>query len=180
MSYIYFNKYHRFHRISQTPDPLDPYVRLPNSYLQHPGNIPYGPLDPTKSRKTLSLATLSLASKSTESPRRLSSLLLPAHRLLHPPSSSSPLTIPSPAYDSLRATLVQAELVLLRVLGFELRLPSPMEYLHRYLERAMEDVERVGEDYDAWDREGKEEYGVVDGAMDTGLGRMCKERAVEA
>ncbi|KAI4177363.1 MAG: hypothetical protein LQ343_000343 [Gyalolechia ehrenbergii] len=55
-----------------------------------------------------------------------------------------------------------------------------MECLHRYLERAMEEVEGVGEDYDAWDREGKEEYGVVDGIMETRVGRMCRERAVEA
>ncbi|KAL8704783.1 MAG: hypothetical protein Q9225_008064, partial [Loekoesia sp. 1 TL-2023] len=129
---------------------------------------------------TLSLATLSLAAKSTESPRRLSSLLLPAHRLLHPPSTSPPLNVPSPKYDTLRATLVQAELILLRVLGFELRLPSPLEYLQRYVERAMEDVERVGENYDAWDREGKEEYGVLGGIMETTLGTACRARAVEA
>ncbi len=29
MSYNYLNKYRRFFRTSQTPDPLDPYVRLP-------------------------------------------------------------------------------------------------------------------------------------------------------
>ncbi|KAL8932669.1 MAG: hypothetical protein Q9211_006184 [Gyalolechia sp. 1 TL-2023] len=98
MSYIYLNKYLRFHRTSQTPDPLDSY----------------------------------------------------------------------------------AELILLRVLGFELRLPSPMEYLQRYIERAMEDVEEAGENYDSWDREGKEEYRVVDGVMETRLGRMCSQRALEA
>ncbi|KAL8788119.1 MAG: hypothetical protein Q9213_001877 [Squamulea squamosa] len=135
---------------------------------------------------TLSLSTISLSSKSTESPRRLSSILLPAHALLHPPSShtKSPppsLKIPSPTYTTLRITLVHSELLLLRVLGFELHLPSPFQYLHRYLERAMEDVENVGEDFDAWDREAKEEYGVVSGGIMEGrVGRMCRGRAVDA
>ena len=55
-----------------------------------------------------------------------------------------------------------------------------MEYLHRYLERAMDDVERVGEDYDAWDREGREEYGVVNGVKETRMGRICQGQVVEA
>ncbi|KAL8952914.1 MAG: hypothetical protein Q9222_001204 [Ikaeria aurantiellina] len=159
-SYLYLNKYHRFHRTSRLPDPLDPY--------------------------TLSLATLSLAAKSTESPRRLSSILLPAHTLLHPTSPTSnhktpTLAIPSPIYDVLRARLVQAELILLRVLGFELRIPSPLEYLQRYLERALEEVESSGEEFDAWDREAREEYGVVNGGlMESRLGRMCREKAINA
>ncbi|KAL8858078.1 MAG: hypothetical protein Q9178_005403 [Gyalolechia marmorata] len=123
------------------------------------------------------------SSKSTESPRRLSSILLPAHALLHRSSSSStksPLAIPSPTYDTLRATLVQAELILLRVLAFELRLPSPLEYLQRYLERAMEDVENVGEAFDEWDRDAKDEYGVQSGIIEGRLGSKCKQRAVDA
>ncbi|KAL9052314.1 MAG: hypothetical protein Q9206_004357 [Seirophora lacunosa] len=153
MSYIYFNRYLRFHGDQQAPDPLDPYVRL------------------------------TPPSKSTESPRRLSSILLPAYTLLHPSSSPSddpPLTIPSSNYDALRATLVEAELILLRVLGFELRLPSPLKFLQRYLERAMEGVHGVGEDYDAWDKEGREEYGALDGLMETRLGRRCRAKTVEA
>ncbi len=132
--------------------------------------------------QTLSLCTISLASKSTESPRRLSSILLPAHALLHRSSSStkSPLTTPSPTYDTLRATLVQAELILLRVLAFELHLPSPLEYLQRYLERAMEDVENVGEAFDEWDQDAKDEYGVQSGIMEGRLGNKCKQRAVDA
>lgn len=125
-------------------------------------------------------------------------LLLPAHRLLHKPSdkdesqqsapqatTSEPLTIPSTAYDTLRATLVRAELILLRVLGFELRIRLPLEYLPQYLERAMSD--RLGrgwesgglEDYEAWSKEEKDECGVT-GLMDTGLGRACRASAVEA
>lgn len=148
--------------------------------------------------QTLSLATLSLASKSTESPRRLRELLVPAHRLLHyspsplssdvllpepsfpkPLITQPPLAIPSPAYDALRATLVSAELLLLRVLGFELRLPLPLDFLDRYVSRALEDVVEVGEDYDRWDPEMREEYGVV-GRADTGLARACRAKAIEA
>ena len=81
----------------------------------------------------------------------------------------------------LRATLVQAELMLLRVLGFELKLPSPMDYLPRYLERAMEDVNDVGEDYEAWGKEYRAEYGVVEGGwMGTRLGKSAREIVVSA
>ncbi|KAL8685155.1 MAG: hypothetical protein Q9218_007943, partial [Villophora microphyllina] len=163
MSYLYLNKYLRFHRTSQTPDPLDSLQSI---------------------TQTLALATLSLSAKSTESPRRLSSILLPADALLHPPSApkpSPPLRIPSPEYDILRATLVHAELLLLRILGFELRIPSPLDYLARYLERAMENVESVGEDYDGWGKEEKEEYGVVSGGLMEGkVGRGCRGKAIEA
>ncbi|KAL8768345.1 MAG: hypothetical protein Q9209_005379 [Squamulea sp. 1 TL-2023] len=175
MSYIYMNKYLRFHRSSETPDPLDPDTDHPPLSLQ-----------------TLSLSTISLSSKSTESPRRLSSILLPAHALLHPltpsPSSShtnskqsQTLKIPSPTYTTLRSTLVHSELLLLRVLGFELHLPSPFQYLQRYLERAMENVENVGENFDDWDREAKDEYGVANGGIMEGrVGRMCRLRAIDA
>ncbi len=44
----------------------------------------------------------------------------------------------------------------------------------------MEDVDRVGEDYDAWDNEAREEYGVLDGVMDTRIGKACRMRVVEA
>ncbi|KAL8730280.1 MAG: hypothetical protein Q9166_004163 [cf. Caloplaca sp. 2 TL-2023] len=167
MSYLYRNKYLRFHRSSDSPDPLDPIScdKCTNPLPSHP--------------QTLSLSTLSLSSKSTESPRRLSSILLPAYTLLHS-DTKPPLKSPSPTYDTLRATLVQAELILLRVLGFELHLPSPLEYLQRYLERAMEDVESVGEEFDAWEREAKDEYGVLGGMIDGRMGRGCRGMAVDA
>ncbi|KAL8818116.1 MAG: hypothetical protein Q9223_003177 [Gallowayella weberi] len=155
MSYIYMNKYLRFHRTSNTPDPLDSY--------------------------TLALSTLSLTTKSTSSPRRLSSLLLPAYALLYPSDSAPQLTTQHPTYTILRSTLVQAELILLRVLGFELELSSPLRYLARYLTRAMEHVEKCGEDFDEWDLEAKDEYGVLTGGiMDGRLGRECRGRAVDA
>jgi len=114
-------------------------------------------------------------------------ILFPAHRLLHQQTSRSskdpiekPLTVPSEIYDTLRATLVQAELILLRVLGFELRIPLPLDYLPRYLERAMSDVADTGEDYDKWGKEEKEEYGVVREFVETGIGRACRAKAVTA
>ena len=114
-------------------------------------------------------------------------IILPAYRLLHPDNESSnqrqiadPLTVPSAAYDALRATLVQAELTLLRVLGFDLRIPLPIKYLPRYLERAMRALVDTGEDYDTWGKEEKEEYGVVTDAMDTCLGRACRSKCIMA
>ena len=114
-------------------------------------------------------------------------ILFPAHRLLHqsPPNQdldpvASTLTVPSQLYDTLRATLVQAELILLRVLGFELRIPLPLDYLPRYLERATGDIVDTAEDYDGWGKEGKEEYGVEKDIMDTRIGRACRAKAVAA
>lgn len=74
---------------------------------------------------------------------------------------------------------MQAELLLLRVLGFELRLSLPLDFIDRYMERAMTDAIAVAEDYDRWGREQREEYGVVEW-MDTGLGRACRSKAVQA
>lgn len=111
-------------------------------------------------------------------------ILLPAHSLLHQHKESSsdpvnqPLVVPSTLYDSLRATLVQAELILLRILGFELRIPLPLDYLPRYLERAMGNI--ASEKYDAWGNEEKEEYGVVKDAMDTAFGRACRTKTISA
>lgn len=71
------------------------------------------------------------------------------------------------------------------MLGFELRIPLPLEYLPRYLERAMNDILDGGrdeadlEDYEAWPKEEKEEFGVTE-LMETGLGRACRAAAVEA
>ena len=113
-------------------------------------------------------------------------ILFPAHHLLHQQSGASsepdngPLVVPSTRYDSLRETLVQAELMLLRILGFELRIPLPLDYLPRYLERAMGNVAGASEDYDSWGKEEKEEHGVVKDGMDTSLGRACRSMAVSA
>lgn len=70
--------------------------------------------------------------------------------------------------------------MLLRILGFELRVPLPLNYLPRYVERAMEDIAGASEDYDSWGKEEKEEYGVVKDAMDTSFGRACRSKAISA
>lgn len=44
----------------------------------------------------------------------------------------------------------------------------------------MEDVAGASEDYDAWGKEEKEEYGVVHNAMDTAIGKACRAKAVFA
>ena len=75
---------------------------------------------------------------------------------------------------------MQAELILLRVLGFELRLPLPLDYLPRYLERALQSYSAAAEDYDSWSREERAEYGVVGNLMETSLGRRCMGRAIKA
>lgn len=128
--------------------------------------------------QTIALASLSLASKSTESPRRLRELLFPAHRFLNP--SAELLKAPSGLYDTLRATLVQAELMLLRVLGFNLRIPLPLDFLPRYLERALGGIANMGEDYGRWTNEERDEYGVVGDVMDTRIGRACRSEVVDA
>ena len=99
---------------------------------------------------TLALASLSLSTKSTECPRRLRDILLPAYAILHsganananadcassnkrlaPAQTQTPLTYPSHKYDTLRQTLVQAELILLRALGFAIYVRTPYEFLPR-------------------------------------------------
>ena len=70
--------------------------------------------------------------------------------------------------------------MLLRILGFELRIPLPLNYLPRYLARAMESVASASENYDSWAKEEKEEYGVVKDAMDTSFGRACRRVAISA
>ena len=111
-------------------------------------------------------------------------ILLPAHRLLHAQEDVSLpkqwLTVPSATYDTLRATLVQAELILLRVLGYELRLPLPLDFLPRYLTRALQDATAAAEDYDSWGKEERKEYGVVSKATDTGIGKACVIKVIEA
>ena len=75
---------------------------------------------------------------------------------------------------------MQAELIILRILGFELRIPLPLDFLPRYLERALEDVVDAGEDYDSWSKEERDEYSVLNDLMDTGIGKACRTSAVRA
>ncbi|KAI9804758.1 MAG: hypothetical protein M1825_001126 [Sarcosagium campestre] len=176
-THLYFNRYLRYIQTSGSSDPLDP--------------------------PTLALAALSLSTKSTESPRRLHTLLEPAYALLlhHPqrpkadsssrppsPPSRTELSIPSRTYDALRATLIRAELLLLRALGFELRLhPLALEFLPRYLERAIEGggasqkvlsgVRNTAEELDRMRGDARAASGVVD-VMETGVGRDARASIV--
>lgn len=90
---------------------------------------------------------------------------MPAYTLQHP-TATEPLTFPSPLYDTLRSTLVTAELLLLRVLRFELRVPLPYEYLPRLLEKAL----TLSEQLASASAEDRLESRVVD-LKDTALGR---------
>ncbi|KAI9839562.1 MAG: hypothetical protein M1819_002188 [Sarea resinae] len=164
LSFLYLNRYKRFYNDPDQHDVLDAYQAV----------------------KTLSLAALSLASKSTEAPRRLRELLLAAWRLLQSSSPrTQPLTFPSALYDSLRSSLVQAELILLRALKFELRIPLPLEFLPRYMDRTIGDVNagrgdwRGTEDYEAMDKESREEYKIVD-LMNTNIGNACRVQVIDA
>ncbi|KAI9777348.1 MAG: Cyclin- protein fam58a [Geoglossum umbratile] len=161
MAFMYMNRYKKYYRNTEEIDYLDAH--------------------------TLALASLSLSSKDTESPRRIREFLLPAYRLLHGASANNkpPLTFPSELYDTLRATIVQAELMLLRVLKFELRIPLPFEFLPRYLDRTLGELNSGGagwggtEDYDGMGKEQREEYKVV-GLLETGIGRGCRGEVIRA
>ncbi|OCL06149.1 hypothetical protein AOQ84DRAFT_83055 [Glonium stellatum] len=159
MAFIYVNRFNKYTRSSEATPALDP--------------------------NTLALASLSIASKSSEAPRRLREFLLPAWRLIQSKNpSAQPLTFPSSLYDSLRTTLVQAELILLRVLKFELRLALPLDFLPRYLDRTIGEVNAGGggwggtEDYDGHEKEHRDEYQMID-LMDTRLGKACRLKAIE-
>jgi hypothetical protein len=102
---------------------------------------------PHSNRQLSSLAAISLASKASEHPRRLREILVPAyqfrpHRFLKLTLSivnpdKPPLTFPSDLYDSLRYSTVTSELILLRILKFELRILLPQAYLPRLISRVL-------------------------------------------
>ena len=60
----------------------------------------------------------------------------------------SRMKIPSDRYDATHSTLVTAELLLLRILGFNLRLVSPFNYLPQYLDRALQGLWEYCQYYD--------------------------------
>ena len=56
-----------------------------------------------------------------------------------------------------------------------------MDFLSRYLDRAMEAAGEAGEDYEAWGKEERAEYGVVEGGwMGSGLGTKAREKVMYA
>ena len=60
-------------------------------------------------------------------------ILVPAYGILNP--DKPPLTFPSDVYDALRFSTVTSELIILRVLKFELRVTLPQTYLPRLVPR---------------------------------------------
>ena len=76
---------------------------------------------------TITLACLSLSSKITERPRRLRDLLSSAWKILRP--TDKDLTWPSALYDDLRSGVVTTELILLRVLKYDLLRPTAIDYI---------------------------------------------------
>ncbi|KAF2808912.1 uncharacterized protein BDZ99DRAFT_521385 [Mytilinidion resinicola] len=162
MCFIYINRFTKYTRTATDAPKLDPHLNKPPQ------------------SQTLTLAALSLATKTTESPRRLRALLLPAHRLLHAHTRAYvPLTLNSQTYAGLRRTVVAAELLLLRVLRFDAHIPLPLDFLPRYLDRTVGEAGTADVDFDEWGRGEREEVGVC-GFMETGVGRACRGVGVEA
>ena len=64
-------------------------------------------------------------------------------------------------------------------------MPTPLDFLDRYLARALDEMvmgprgAQGVEEYESWGTEAREEYGVVE-RMETGVGRACRAKAVEA
>ena len=118
-----------------------------------------------------------MATKATEAPRRLRALLGPAFHLLHPREK---LEIPSTKYDVLRRTIVRSEVLLLRILKFELRIALPLTFLPRYIGRMLDEMGGEGvEDYERMGRDRRAEYQVVT-LMSTGLGQKCRSVALQS
>ena len=74
---------------------------------------------------------------------------------------------------------MQAEMLLLRLLAFELRVPTPLDFVPRYLARAFKEVQDVSEDFDRWSKEEKEELGVIE-CKHGRLERSARLRAIQA
>lgn len=102
MSYLYMNKYLRFHVSSSTPDPLDPYVSLPHRSPAIPLASKYRALISPKSPGTL-FKPISIPYSCPNQPASHPLDPLPLHYfpssqihrippppLLHPPSGSCP------------------------------------------------------------------------------------------
>jgi hypothetical protein len=87
------------------------------------------------------------------------------------------LTFPSALYDALRGTLVTAELILLRTLRFDIRLPLPHDYLPRMLEKTLT-LDGTGHIDELGDEE-KDEIAVAE-VRDTRLGAAAYGLAGEA
>ncbi|KAH7061226.1 hypothetical protein B0J12DRAFT_646994 [Macrophomina phaseolina] len=160
MSFIYLNKYRKFQNNEDKFPSLDDYMLI--------------------------LACLSVASKATEAPRRVREFLLPAWQIMHRNRPDTvPLTCSSPTYDALRSALVRTELVLLRVLRFELRISTPFDCLPGYLSGVMREFNAgdtssdAARDFDYRKKEQKEAERITD-LMDTNIAKACKAKALFA
>lgn len=99
--------------------------------------------------------------------------------------ATTPLICPSPTYDALRSAFVRTELILLRVLRFELRVSTPFDFISGYMIGAMCDF-GVGDssldaadELDARSKEYKEGNRIID-VMETGIAKDCKTKAMAA
>ncbi|KAF2405174.1 hypothetical protein EJ06DRAFT_16115 [Trichodelitschia bisporula] len=104
--------------------------------------------------QTLTLAALSLASKPTECPRHISELVPVALALRRWSSNEA---------DELHQAVLRAEIVLLKILSFDVRFSSPLSFISDYLRHAT--TYRRCLDIPNFDRlgtTGKLEYGIVD------------------
>ena len=70
-------------------------------------------------------------------------------------------------------------MLLLRILAFELHLPIPLDFIPRYIARALNEVQDVAEDFDQWSSEEKEELGVIKSKHGR-LERSARLRALHA
>uniref|UniRef100_A0A8C8VIL9 Cyclin-Q n=1 Tax=Pelusios castaneus TaxID=367368 RepID=A0A8C8VIL9_9SAUR len=96
--------YHRFFQATVAPAPYDPYL--------------------------VAMAALYLAGKVEEQHLRTRDIINVSHRYLHP--QSEPLELDSHFWE-LRDSIVQCELLMLRVLGFRVSFQHPHKYLLHYL-----------------------------------------------
>ncbi|KAL1629806.1 hypothetical protein SLS56_005202 [Neofusicoccum ribis] len=160
ISFVYLNKYRKFRRQQDNLPDLNEHMLL--------------------------LACLSLGAKATEAPRRVREFLLPAWRLMHMGKpATTPLICPSPTYDALRSAFVRTELILLRILRFELRVSTPFDFISGYMIGVMCDFDvgdsslDAADEFDARSKEYKEGNRIVD-FMETGIAKDCKTKAMAA
>ena len=94
---------------------------------------------------------------------------------------SSRMELRSKRYNEKRSTLVKAELLLLRVLGFDLRLVSPFDYVSQYLHRALQGIWAYCEELDDNSELRRENCGVAAARMMASRpGMDVRARVVEA
>ncbi|KAI9009226.1 cyclin-like protein [Hyaloraphidium curvatum] len=128
----YFHRYKLYYSDRQTPDIASSFPPL-DDYL-------------------VATAALDLACKTAETVRKIRDVINVGWFVLHPEDPYLPI---SDQYHALRDSLVNAELIMLRVLRFELQVDLP----HRWIARTVHEIWcRETEPYSD-SRRGREEYG---------------------